>query len=217
MEKLNVEQFVETFPFFRNSPQIVIEDILSKSHHAFTHRDTMIQLEGQPCTHLEFILSGEKRVYKASPSAREITLYEVGPGEVCILSAACVLTNKLCPVNAMAISDVNSLMILAKDFRNLVSAYEEMRAFVFDLITQRLVTILELLGEITFEKMDERLFNFLVEKSENSMLQMTHQQIANDLGTAREVISRLLKDFERKGKVILSRGQIQLKNLYFED
>jgi CRP/FNR family transcriptional regulator len=217
MEKMNVEQFVEAFPFFRNSPQIVIEDILSKSHHAFTNRDTLIQLEGQPCTHLEFILSGEKRVYKASPSAREITLYEVGPGEVCILSAACVLSDTLCPVNATAISDVDSLMILANDFRNLISTYEEMRAFVFDLFTQRLVTILELLGEITFEKMDERLFNFLVEKSENSTLQMTHQQIANDLGTAREVVSRLLKDFERKGKLVLSRGHIRLIPPYYND
>lgn len=217
MEKLTVEQFVETFPFFRNSPQIVIEDILSKSHRAFTRRDTMIQLQGQPCTHLEFILSGEKRVYKASQSAREITLYEVGPGEVCILSAACVLSDTLCPVNAIAISDVDSLMILANDFRNLVSAYEEMRAFVFDFFTQRLVTILELLGEITFEKMDERLFNLLVEKSENSMLQMTHQQIANDLGTAREVVSRLLKDFERKGKLVLSRGHIRLIPPYYSD
>ena len=217
MEKFDAEQFVKIFPFFRNSPQMLIEDILSKSHHAFTNRETMVQLEGQPCTHLELILSGEKRVYKASPAAREITLYEVGPGEVCILSAACVLSNKRCPVNAMAISDINSLMILANDFRNLVSTHEEMRAFIFDLFTQRLVTILELLGEITFEKMDERLFNFLVEKSENSMLQMTHQQIANDLGTAREVVSRLLKDFERKGKLVLSRGHIRLIPPYYND
>ena len=69
---------------------------------------------------------------------------------------------------------------------------------------------MELISAIVFEKMDERLFDYLVEKSEDGVLSITHQQIANDLGTAREVVSRLLKEFERKGKVVLSRGYIRL-------
>lgn len=217
MAKLDTEEFIKIFPSFRNSPEKLIEDILSLSRYAFARRDTLMQLEGQPCRDLGLMLSGEKRIYIASPAAREITLYEVGQGEACIINAACVLSNKLCPANAIAITDVSSLLIPAKDFRNLLSTYEEMRAFVFGAINQRLVGILGLVSEIVFEKMDERLFDYLVEKSEDGILSMTHQQIANYLGTAREVVSRLLKDFERKGKVVLSRGHIRLIPPYYED
>lgn len=195
----------------------MINDILLLSRHNFVSRDTLIHLEGQPCENLELMLSGEKRVYKSSPSAKEITLYEVGPGEACILNAACVLSDTVCPANAITITDVHSLLIPAKDFRKLLSEYEQMRAFVFNAVSQRLAGILELISEIVFEKMDERLFDYIVEKSENGVLSITHQQIANDLGTAREVVSRLLKDFERKGKVNLSRGHLRLIPPYYED
>jgi len=217
MEKLNTEQFKKIFPFFRNSPERLIEEILSLSRHTFVCHHTLVQSEGQPFGDFELMLSGEKRIYKASPTAREITLYEVGRGEACILNAACVLSNTLSPVNAMAITDVSSLMIPAKDFRSLLFTYEEMRAFVFGAMSQRLVTILELISEVVFMKMDERLFDYLVEKSQDGVLSMTHQQIANDLGTAREVVSRLLKDFEKEGKIVLSRGRIRLIAPYYKD
>jgi len=217
MAKVNSEQFIEIFPFFRDSPPKLIEDILFSSRHAFRCRDTVTQLEGELCTDLELMLSGEKKVYKSSSAGREITLYEVGRGEACILNSICILSDTPCPVNGMTITDVDSLLIPARDFKKLISNYEEMRAFVFGSISQRLAAVLELLGEIVFAKMDRRLFDYLVEKSENGTLSMTHQQIANDLGTAREVVSRLLKDFERKGKVTLSRGHIQLIAPYFED
>lgn len=217
MATLNSEQFIEVFPFFRDSPPKLIGDILFSSRHAFRCRDTVTQLEGELCTDLELMLSGEKRVYKSSPASREITLYEVGRGEACILNTISILSDVPCPVNAVTITDVNSLLIPARDFQKLLSNYEEMRAFVFGSISQRLATVLELLSAIVFAKMDQRLFDYLVEKSENGTLSMTHQQIANDLGTAREVVSRLLKDFERKGKVALSRGCIQLITPFFEE
>ena len=164
-----------------------------------------------------FNRAGQKRIYKASPTGREITLYEIGRGEACILNAACVLSDTLSPVSAMAITDVSYLVIPAEDFKNLLSTYEEMRTFVFGAFGQRLVSILELISEVVFKKMDERLFDYLVEKSQDGVLSMTHQQIANDLGTAREVVSRLLKDFEKEGKIVLSRGHIRLIPPYYPD
>jgi CRP/FNR family transcriptional regulator len=216
MVKLNAEQFIEVFPFFRNSPGTLVEEILSSSRPGFTRRDTAMLLEGQLCTDLELMLSGEKRIYKANPEGKEITLFEVGSGEACIINAVCAITNTPCPVNVRAISDVSSLLIPARDFRSLVATHNEVRSFVFGSIGERITSFLELLADVVFEKMDRRLFDYLVEKSENGMLPATHQRIASDLGTAREVVSRLLKDFERKGKVVLSRGSIQLTTTHFQ-
>jgi len=105
------------------------------------------------------------------------------------------------------------LSIPAKDFRELVAKYEEMRTFIFAAINQRFASIMELTKEIAFRNVDERLFEYIVEQSEHGKLSTTHQKIADDLGTAREVISRLLKDFEKKGMIRTSRNLIELTNL----
>ena len=86
-----------------------------------------------------------------------------------------------------------------------------MRSFIFDLLSRRLATIIEMVEEVAFGKLDSRLKDFLIEKADNDIVNFTHQQIANDLGSSREVISRLLKDFEKKGLVILSRKKIKLQ------
>ena len=88
--------------------------------------------------------------------------------------------------------------------------HEELREFVFSLLSRRLSSVMELVEEVAFGRMDGRLMDYLVEKSENNRLETTHQKVANDLGTSREVVSRLLKDFERKGEVRLARNEITL-------
>ncbi len=129
------------------------------------------------------------------------------------MNASCILSNVVCPVNAISVTDVIMLNLSAKDFHELVAKYEEVRNFIFLSISQNFAFIIELIKEIAFRKMDERLLDYLVEKSDHGKLSLTHQKIADDLGTAREVISRLLKEFERRGMVRLSRNLIELTNL----
>ena len=154
-----------------------------------------------------------KKNYKVTEDGRKITLYEVGPGEVCIVNIVCSLSNSVNPTNSISLTDITMLSIPAKDFRELVAKYEEMRTFIFSAINQKFASIIELIKEIAFRSMDERLFDYIVEKSERGKLSTTHQRIADDLGTAREVISRLLKDFEKKGMIRTSRNLIELTSL----
>lgn len=202
--------FQNIFHPFKKSPDNLINNILSTSRPKRIPAGTRIYAEGDACTAIAFVISGEIRVYKISENGREITLYEIGHGETCILNASCILSGKTYPAHAETIAETELLLVPSDVFRQLVRDHESMRDFVFSLLSQRLSNVMELIEEVAFGKMDERLWDYLIEKSDNNKLDATHQKIANDLGTSREVVSRLLKDFERKKLVILSRNAITL-------
>ncbi len=204
------EDFVKAFPMFRGSLRGIVPEMLAAGRRQSIRRGSRIYSEGDGCSAIAFVLSGEIRVYKIGETGREITLYEIGPGETCILNASCILAHTSYPANAVAVSDVDVLLVPSAVFRRLVTENEAMRDFVFTLLSQRLSLVMELVEEVAFGRMDERLMEYLVEKSENNVLETTHQRIANDLGTSREVVSRLLKDLERSGKIRLSRTLITL-------
>ncbi|HTG00995.1 MAG TPA: Crp/Fnr family transcriptional regulator [Nitrospirota bacterium] len=207
---MNKDDFLKAFPHFRSGLKTVVPELLETGvEHTIPH-DSRIYHEGDACQAIAFVLDGEIRVFKVGETGREITLYEIGPGETCILNASCILAHTSYPANAVAASDVTLLLVPADVFRRLVVERPEMRDFVFSLLSRRLSTVMELVEEVAFGRMDQRLMDYLVEKSENDVLEATHQKIANDLGTSREVVSRLLKDFERKGQVKLSRNSIAL-------
>jgi CRP/FNR family transcriptional regulator len=211
MRKLSRNEFMEIFPVFRNSSDSLITELLSIARYQIFPKDKVVYTEGDSCSAIAFLLSGEIRVYKIGESGREITLYEIGQGDTCILNASCILSKTTYPAHAVTTLEGEMLLMPAADFRRLIAQYEEMRQFVFTLLSQRLTSVMTLVEEIAFGRMDERLMDYIIEKSENGILYSTHQKIANDLGTSREVVSRLLKDFEKKDKVILSRNSIQLR------
>ncbi len=193
----------------------MVDSILTSSQYMSAPPDTLLLSEGQYCPGLILMLAGEKRVYKATETGREITLYTVDPGEFCILTASSTLSNTPYPANAKSVTQVEMLVVPPDKFQEYISQYQEMRDLVFFHISKNFTDVMELITEVTFKRMDERLLDYLIEKSEDGKLYATHQTIANELGTAREVVSRLLKDFERKGIVILSRSYIQLVKLSF--
>jgi CRP/FNR family transcriptional regulator len=212
MDTKVTEEFVSLFPRFRREEELVAEVLAHSRRQAF-QADIHLYWEGDLCSAIAFVLAGEVRVYRCGESGREITLYEIGPGETCILNASCILGNNAYPANAVTVSAGEMLLIPAHEFRRLLGNYEAMSAFVYSLLSQRLTEVMELVQEVAFGRMDERLVEYLIEKSADGILHATHQKIANDLGTSREVVSRLLKDLERRGRIVLARNVITLLKL----
>ncbi len=204
--------FLSCFPLFRRHPGLTTE-LLAQAGVKDVPAQTHLYWEGDICSGIAFVLGGDIRVYKCGESGREITLYEIGPGETCILNASCLVGNIAYPANAVTTSTCQLLLISAHEFRRLLDTDATMRAFVFALLSQRLTEVLALVNEVAFGRLDDRLMEYLVEKSAAGLLAATHQKIANDLGSSREVVSRLLKDFERRGRVQLARNEIRVLEL----
>lgn len=173
--------------------------------------------EGDSCNQIALLGKGSVRVYKTGESGREITLYHVRAGETCILTASCVLAHLNYPASAVAEEDTEAVVFPAGIFRTWVAVDERVRQFVFETLATRMASVLSLVEEITFNKMDRRLAEYLKTKFCNEgrpvrVIQATHEHIAGELGSAREVISRLLKEFEREGAIELARGRILLRD-----
>jgi CRP/FNR family transcriptional regulator len=213
MRTVSEREFLGCFPRFKRGDPDVVRELLAGAHLERIPAGVMLQLAGERCAAMQFLLSGETRVFKNSGTGREITLYEVQSGEICILNAASILANSPCPASARALTDLEMLRISPEAFIEMVHRHPAMRDFIFSSLNEMFTGMVELIDEIVFRKLDERLLEYLVEKSEDGRLETTHQIIADDLGTAREVVSRLLKNLEKDGRVQLGRGRIRLLRL----
>jgi len=172
-------------------------------------------MEGDQCATLPLVLSGQARVYKSGEQGREITLYRLESGESCILTASCILAAHAFPAFAVTETEVDAVVIPSAVFRGWLTKHEAWQTYVFGLLWQRLANVIAVVEEVTFRRMDARIAAFLVARAELSegIVKTTHDAIADELGTAREVVSRILKDFEHDGWVSLSRGAIRIIDL----
>jgi CRP/FNR family transcriptional regulator len=144
-------------------------------------------------------------------TGHEITLYRFGNGESCILTANAILSQKNFPAIATVEKEAEAVMIPADAFRDWVKRYDLWRGFVFDLLSNRLSSVMAIVEEVAFRRMDARLATFLLERSRRAdSIYITHQEIAAELGTSREVISRILEDFSAGGMISASRGVIRV-------
>lgn len=176
---------------------------------------TVLLDEGQPCDRALLVSRGAIRVYKTSPSGRDITLYLVQPGEMCVLGISCLLRDRRYPAQASVKIDTEALGIPASVFRRLFREEEAVQQFVLDMFSSRLSSVTRLVEEVAFRRMDERLAVFLLKEAVRTpgtypTVTMSHEQIASHLGTAREVISRLLSRFEDDGLVTLDRRRVRI-------
>lgn len=173
--------------------------------------DNYVLRSGQACTHLMLLLEGAVRVQKLSKSGHEIVLYHVRSGQFCDLSAACLLADHRYPADAVVESPSTVVMLPQERFFHALETVPAFRNHVYHRISFGVTRLVNLLEEVAFGPMDARLAQRLLEfAASESMLHITHQQLAIELGTAREVVSRLLKNFERHGWIRLHRGNIEI-------
>ncbi len=160
---------------------------------------------------IALLISGVVRVYKIGETGREITLYRFGLGESCILTANAILSQQSFPAIATVEQDAEAVMVPADLFREWVGRYDLWRRFVFDLLSARLSSVMAVVDEVAFRRMDSRVAVLLLEKgSSSSPIRITHQEIAAELGSSREVISRILEDFAGLGWIRSARSQVEI-------
>jgi CRP/FNR family transcriptional regulator len=170
--------------------------------------------EGLACEAYPIIVSGRVRVQKTGANGREIALYRVGPGETCVITTACLMRDAVYDAEAVAETDVTARVLPKAEFRELLASSESFREFVFRTFSARLASLLGRIEEVAFERIDRRLAQRLIDAvGDAGEVEATHRALAVELGTAREVVSRKLKEFERSGWIELHRGGLRILNL----
>ena len=165
---------------------------------------------------IPFVLEGGIRVYREDLDlGREILLYYIYPGETCMMSLVASFKDMQSKVNAVTECDSELLLIPTPKVREWQMKYTKWNNFIIDIFSNRYSELLSTLNDITFKKIDERLLAYLnqYQKRQDKKIQLTHKRLANELGTTRVVISRLLKNMEKEGIVALKRGAIELKKV----
>ena len=208
MENLS---WLESFP-----PLLQLEpharDILAKSARIVEAPvGTIGYREGGACGAYVMRLAGQSRVYKMSSSGREILLYRVAAGETCVITTTCLLGNSNYPASTIVEEPIKDVIIPSAAFNQLMVDSKVFRTFVMTNYGALISDLIVLLDEVAFHSLDARLAKLLLDTG-SATISRTHQLIADELGTAREVVSRQLKRFEQKGWVTLGRGHVELTN-----
>jgi CRP/FNR family transcriptional regulator len=197
---------LDRFPALRALEPSHLDRILRGSALRRASDGAVLFIPRQPCEGFPLVLSGCVKVSKTSASGREIVLYRVDPGEACVMSGGCLLGNADYSATATVEGDVALLALPASLFQQLILESAPFRSFVFDMYGRRLAEIMELVEEIAFRKLDARLANLLAHRG--PVVAETHQKLADELGSVREVVSRTLRSFEQRGWIKTERERI---------
>lgn len=168
--------------------------------------------ENDSCSHVLFLLQGEIEVYKMSANGKHFRLYTINSGESCVLNLSCALSNNNYLAFAKASTNIKCLLLPHEDFLRIFNEEEGVRSYVFDLFSRRLIQITAKVEGMVLDTLENRLRNWLIDQG-HTTIYVTHEELANHLGSAREVISRYLKKWERQGLVKLYRGRIKILKL----
>ena len=174
-------------------------------------KDSVVFKPGDKPEHLLLLLEGIVRVQQLSRNGREIVLYRVRSGESCVLTTACLLAFEEYSAHGIAETDVEAVGVPIVLFDELISSSKAFRQFVFTTYSQRITELIHVIEDVTIQRIDVRLADKLLKLSNNEpKIQITHQELSTELGSAREVVSRQLAEFQRREWISQARGSIVL-------
>lgn len=199
------------FPALENIHDPRWRALMGKAREVAIPPGTSVFHAGDACRNFLFVLDGSVRVEKIGENGREIVLYRVGRGETCLLTTSCLIARERYPAEGVTETEVRAVALPDELFNEALALSPEFRGFVFAAFGARLTELMALIEAISFGRGDARLARRLLESATPAgEVIATHQELAAELGTAREVISRFLKEFERRGYVRLARGHIEI-------
>ena len=208
-----ISRWLASFPELAELEEEHRRELLATTQFSRLREGDIAYRQGQRCHNYVMCIEGQTRVFKTSESGREILLYQVGPGETCVLTTSCLMAGSAFPAESTAETDVLLAALPAGAFNRLMTASPRFRKFVLDNYGDLLSSLIMLVDEVAFASLDLRLARrLLAEANEQGIVAKTHQQLALDLGSVREVISRYLAEWERMGWVHASRGSIEVRD-----
>ncbi len=178
-------------------------------------KGTMLHNGSSDCVGLFLIHSGQLRAFILSDEGKEVTIYRLFERDICLFSASCILSSIQFDITVEAEKDSELWIIPTEVYRSLMESSAAIANYTNQIMASRFSDVMWLIEQIMWKSFDKRLSNFLLEESiieETDKLNITHEKIANHLGTAREVVTRMLRYFQSEGMVSLSRGVIQLSD-----
>ncbi len=170
----------------------------------------VVMQPGDPCHQIPFVLTGELRVHRTSASGRDLTLYRILPGESCSLTALRILSGLPFSAHVTTSEDTTLLSVPSRVFTQLYDDQPAWRGYFLRLLSYRVGDLMELIDGVLFTDLPTRLADVLLTRQESGVVRATHEQLAAEIGSSREVVSRALKAWERQGTVALSRGQVAI-------
>lgn len=207
-------EWVRAFPELDNQDSPEWVDVARRAKEVILPANTEVFHEGGECRNYIFVLDGATRVYKNFESGREMVLYRLKQGETCSLTTSVLLAGGKYPANAVTEMETRAVLIPAQDFHQVFDASRLFRDFVCRVFGGRIRDMIMLLEAVTTRNVNVRLARWLLDnRSASNMVMASHLEVAYELGTAREVVSRHLRDFEKHGWVTLSRKRIELQDI----
>ena len=214
---LKSREILGQFGFYEASEAGLQNVIAQHARPVVLEQGTYFFRAGAACECIPLVSHGDVRVFLTGESSREITLYHVEAGQTCLLTLNAALLNTPYTADAIVEKEVKAHVVPVHTFKQWFDENDSVRQYVLGTMAQRITELMTLVSEITFGRLEMRLADYLLRHSTQNeaggqVLCMTHEHIAAELGTVREVISRVLKEFERMGAVNIQRGRIELRD-----
>jgi CRP/FNR family transcriptional regulator len=208
---VTADAILQSFDFYRQATPAARAQLAAATTRVSLPKGAPFYREGDVCQHFGLVGRGDIRVFKGAETGREITLYHVRDGEPCLLNMLSVFLNRPATATAVVETETDAVVVPANVIRTWLSIHENVRNFVFEAMSIRLTDVMTLAVEVSIRRMDVRLASLLLNLADvNRAIHLTHDELATELGTAREVVSRLLKELERSGVLHLGRGNVTI-------